>query len=128
MNERPLSPYLVYRFMYTMVLSFTHRVTGVFMSISALLLIYGLVALAGDAASFERARAFFGHWAVQLGMLALTISFFYHLSNGIRHLFWDIGWGFETSQARRSGWFVVASTLLLTALSIWIALRAGGVV
>jgi succinate dehydrogenase / fumarate reductase cytochrome b subunit len=125
MIERPLSPFLIYRFMYTMVLSFAHRLTGLLMSIGALLLTYGLTALAGDAASFERARAFFRHWTLQLVMLALTISFFYHLSNGIRHLCWDLGWGFERAQARRSGWFVIVSTILLTALSMWIAVHAG---
>jgi succinate dehydrogenase / fumarate reductase cytochrome b subunit len=126
MSERPLSPFLLYRFMYTMVLSFAHRATGVFMSLGALLLVYGLVALAGDVASFEQARVVFRHWLVQLVMFGLTLSFFYHLSNGVRHLFWDIGWGFEKHQARRSGWLVVVSTLLLTALSMWIAVHAGG--
>ena len=125
MNERPLSPFLIYHFMYTMVLSFVHRLTGLLMSIGALLLTYAHVALAGDAASFERARVFFRHWTLQLVMLALTVSFFYHLSNGIRHLCWDMGWGFERAQARRSGWFVIASTVLLTALSMWVAVREG---
>ena len=125
MTERPLSPYLVYRFMYTMVLSFLHRITGVFMSVGALLLAYALAALAGDAASFERARAFFSHWTLQLVMFTLTLGFFFHLSNGIRHLVWDLGWGFEKAQARRSAWWVVACTILLTALSIGIAVRTG---
>ena len=125
MNQRPLSPFLVYRFMYTMVLSFMHRITGVFMSVGALLLTYGLVALAGDVSSFERARSFFRHWTLQLVMLTLTISFFYHLSNGIRHLAWDLGWGYEKAKARRSAWMVAVSTVVLTALSLWVAVRAG---
>jgi succinate dehydrogenase / fumarate reductase cytochrome b subunit len=127
MNDRPLSPFLVYRFMYTMALSFAHRITGVFMSIGSLLLVYGLLALSGDAASFARARAFFGWWPVQLLMLGLTVSFFYHLSNGVRHLFWDVGWGFERRQARRSAWWVVISTLALTAAALWTAVCAGRV-
>jgi succinate dehydrogenase / fumarate reductase, cytochrome b subunit len=126
MSERPLSPFLLYRFTYTMVLSFVHRLTGLFVSVGALLLVYGLVALAGDARSFEHARVFFRHWMLQLAMLGLTVAFFYHLSNGVRHLFWDIGWGFEKTQARRSGWLVVASTLVLTALAMWIALQSAG--
>jgi succinate dehydrogenase / fumarate reductase cytochrome b subunit len=126
MNERPLSPFLVYRFMYTMVLSFAHRITGILLSVGALLLTYGLVALAGGVESFERARLLFRHWTLQLVMLGLTISIFFHLSNGIRHLFWDLGLGYEKTQARRSGWLVVASTILLTALSMWLAVHAGG--
>jgi succinate dehydrogenase / fumarate reductase cytochrome b subunit len=113
--------------MYTMVLSFAHRLTGLGLSVGALLLTYALVALAGGVESFERARLIFRHWSVQLVMLALTLCFFFHFSNGIRHLFWDIGRGYEKTQARRSGWLVVASTLVLTALLMWLAVRAGGV-
>jgi succinate dehydrogenase / fumarate reductase cytochrome b subunit len=125
MNPRPLSPYLVYRFMYTMVLSFAHRLTGVALSVGSLLLVYAVFALSGDAVRFEHARVFFRHWAVQTMILALAVCFFYHLSNGVRHLLWDIGWGFEKVQARRSGWFVVVSTLALSALAVWLAVRAG---
>ncbi len=123
MTERPLSPYLVYRFMYTMVLSFTHRVTGVAMSAGSLLLVYAVFALSGDAARFEHARVFFGHWAMRAVIFALAVCFFYHLSNGVRHLLWDIGWGLEKAQARRSGWFVVVSTLALSVLALWLAVR-----
>ncbi len=126
MNERPLSPFFVYRFMYTMMLSFAHRITGVCLSAGALLLTYGLLALAGNAESFERARLFFRHWIVQVVMLGLTIAFFFHLSNGIRHLFWDLGHGYEKSQARRSAVFVIVATILLTGLSIWLAVRSAG--
>ncbi len=126
MNQRPLSPYLVYRFMYTMVLSFAHRVTGVAMSVGSLLLVYAVFALSGDAVRFEHARVFFGSSVVRAMIFALAVCFFYHLSNGIRHLLWDIGWGFEKAQARRSGWFVVVSTLALSALAVWLAMRTAG--
>jgi succinate dehydrogenase / fumarate reductase cytochrome b subunit len=125
MNARPLSPFLVYRFMYTMVLSFAHRVTGAALVIAALLLTYGLVALAGGEGPFERARRFFTHWSIRVVLLGLLVAFFYHLSNGIRHLVWDLGVGFEKAQARRSGWFVVASTVVMSGLALWIAARAG---
>ena len=125
MNARPLSPFLVYRFKYTMVLSFAHRITGASLSVAALLLTYGVVAVAGSEQSFEQARRFFSHWTIRVILLGLLVAFFYHLSNGIRHLFWDLGLGYEKSQARRSGWWVVASTAVLTALALWIAARAG---
>ena len=126
MNPRPLSPFLVYRFMYTMVLSFAHRVTGACLGIGALLLSYGLVALAGSEQAFEQARRFFSHWTIRVALVGLLVAFFFHLSNGIRHLFWDLGVGYEKAQARRSGWWVVASTVVLTALAVWMAARAGG--
>jgi len=109
-----------------MVLSFAHRITGLCLTIAALLLTYGLLALAGDEGSFERARFFFRHWTLQVVMLGLTIAFFFHLSNGIRHLFWDLGHGFEKIQARRSAVFVIIATLLLTGLSLWLAVRSAG--
>ena len=126
MSERPLSPFLLYRFMYTMVLSFAHRATGVFMSLGALLLVYGLVALAGDVASFEQARVVFRHWLVQLVMFGLTLSFFYHLSNGVRHLFWDMGYGFERSQARASGRVAVVAAVLIALVLLWLAFGGRG--
>jgi succinate dehydrogenase / fumarate reductase cytochrome b subunit len=111
--------------MYTMVLSFTHRVTGVAMSAGSLLLVYAVFALSGDAVRFEHARVFFGSWIVRAVIVALVISFLFHLSNGVRHLLWDIGWGFEKTQARRSGWLVVVSTLALSVLAAWLVMRAG---
>ena len=72
-------------------------------------------------------RPFFGSWFGQLILLACTFSLFYHLCNGVRHLFWDIGVGFELDAAYKSGYAVVVISVGLTVLAWVVALASGGV-
>jgi len=126
-SNRPLSPHLqVYRPQLTSVLSITHRGTGVFLSLATLLLVYWLVALAGGSATYATAQAFFGSWFGQLILLACTFSLFYHLCNGVRHLFWDMGVGFELPTAYRSGYAVVIVSIVMTVVAWVIPLASGG--
>ncbi len=119
-SNRPLSPHLqVYRPQITMVLSILHRITGVALAVGTLLLIYWLAAAASGPAAFATAQDLVGSVIGRLLLFGWTFALFYHLSNGIRHLFWDIGLGFEMETAERSGWAVVASSVALTMLS-WI--------
>lgn len=116
--QRPLSPHLqIYRPQITSVMSITHRATGVFLSLGTLFLVAWLWAAAYDAAYFE----FWQEMAVStLGMLVLmgwTFAFFYHLGNGIRHLCWDMGKGFDLKNVTRSGLAVIAFALIMTAIS-----------
>lgn len=123
-SNRPLSPHLqVYRPQLTSVLSITHRGTGVFLAIATLLMVYWLVALAGGEQSYTRAQIVFASWFGQLILLACTFSLFYHLCNGVRHLFWDIGVGFEIETAYRSGYAVVLVSAALSVLA-WIIVLA----
>lgn len=116
-NGRPLSPHLsIYRWPITMTLSILHRITGVALSV-------GFIVLAGwlfDAAvGAETYDGFIAAISSPVGMLLLigwSFAFFFHLSNGIRHLFWDVGRGFEIHQANASAWFVLILATLLTAL------------
>ena len=125
-SNRPLSPHLqVYRLQLTSVLSITHRGTGVFLAVATLLLVYWLIALAAGPQSYATAQAFFGSWFGQLILLGCTFSLFYHLCNGVRHLFWDIGIGFEIEMAYRSGYAVVVVSILMTILAWTIALAGG---
>ncbi len=94
--------------------------TGVVLAVAALLLTYWLASAAYGPESHARTQAFFGHWFGRLILFGVTFSFFYHLCNGIRHLFWDIGWGFGLSQLRSSGAVVVVASMVLTVL-IWFA-------
>lgn len=123
-RERPLSPHLqVYRWGWTMSLSITHRLTGVVLSVGLVLVVAWLYALNAGAGAYETARALMGHWLARLVLGAWSLAFFYHLCNGIRHLLWDAGWGFELDVARRTGLLVVAASIVLAVLS-WI-LAAG---
>ena len=96
--KRPLSPHLqVYKPQLTSVLSITHRATGVFLSLGSLLLSCWLVGLASSESVFASLNAHINAWYGQLALAAFVFSLFYHLSNGIRHLFWDAGLGLDIS-------------------------------
>ena len=120
-SARPLSPHLqVYKPQVTSVLSITHRVTGVFLSLGALLLGYWLLAIASGPDAYTRFIAHFAAWYGQVILLAILFSLVYHLLNGIRHLFWDAGLGLEIRTTYVSGYIVIVSSILLTALT-WAA-------
>ena len=123
-RERPLSPHLlIYRPQITSVLSITHRFAGVALSFGALVLTYWLTSAAYGPVAFARAQAALGSWFGRLVLFGLTFSLFFHLCNGVRHLAWDVGWGFEMNQLRATGWLVVAASLVLT-LASWFAAYA----
>jgi len=118
---RPLSPHLqVYKWQITMVLSICHRATGVALSVGTLLLVWWLVALAMGPQAFAAAQGFLGSWLGKLVLLGWTFSLFFHLANGIRHLFWDAGYGFEIKTTTVSGWTVVVASVALTVIA-WVA-------
>ena len=126
-QNRPLSPHLqVYKPQLTSVLSITHRLTGVALAVGTLLLVYWLAAAAGGAESFETAQNFVGSWFGLLILFGWSVALFYHLCNGIRHLFWDAGYGFELGDAYQSGWAVVIATGVLTLLAWIIGLVSWG--
>lgn len=124
---RPLSPHLqIYDPQITSVLSILHRATGVALSFGALFLVYWLSAAALGPDEFERAQTFIGSWFGQLVLLVVSFSLFYHLANGIRHLIWDAGYGFELSVLRLTGIIVVVSAFGLTFLTWFIAYTRAG--
>ena len=120
-QNRPLSPHLqIYRPQMTSVLSITHRLTGVALALGTLLFVYWLVAAASGAEAYETARGLISSWFGRLLLFGWSLALFYHLFNGIRHLFWDAGIGYELPDAQRSGWAVLAATVILTVIT-WIA-------
>lgn len=117
-GNRPLSPHLqIYRWQWTMALSILHRATGVALTVGTLALVYWIVAAATGPIAFEQAQRLFGHWIGQLLLLGWSFALFYHLCNGIRHLVWDAGRGYELGTARLSGYVVFLAAVLLTALA-----------
>ena len=103
----------------TSMLSILHRLTGVALAVGTLLLIYWLAAAASGAEAFAGAQALIGSFFGRLLLFGWTFALFYHLCNGIRHLFWDAGKGLEIETAERSGWAVLIATGVLT-LASWI--------
>ncbi len=118
--NRPISPHLsVYRWQYTMALSVLHRFTGVLLSVGAVGLVACLLALASGPPGGAVLERLFEFGIVRLAALGWTYCLFYHLANGVRHLFWDAGLGFGLRRARLSGWFVFLTSLAATAAYWW---------
>jgi succinate dehydrogenase / fumarate reductase cytochrome b subunit len=119
-DRRPLSPSLqIYRPQLTSVLSFTHRITGVALSVGTLLLVGWLIAAAGGPQTYSAVQGLIRSWLGLVLLFGWTFSFFFHLCNGIRHLAWDAGYGFELRTIYASGWTVVAFSTFLT-VAAWI--------
>ena len=123
--SRPLSPHLqIYRPQITSILSISHRATGLALSLGTLLLVWWLVALAQGPEAFASAQSFAGSWLGRFLLLGWTFSLFFHLANGIRHLCWDAGYGFEIKTATASGWVVVVASAALTLIAWALGLMA----
>jgi succinate dehydrogenase / fumarate reductase cytochrome b subunit len=118
--NRPLAPHIqVYRPQMTSVLSILHRIAGVALGLGALLLVYWVVAAAAGPERFAAAQGLIGSWFGYLILFGFSVALFFHLANGIRHLFWDAGYGFELRAAYASGTAVLVMTAALTAVA-WI--------
>lgn len=126
-EKRPLSPHLqVYRWQITNTLSILHRMTGVALSLGLIPLSLWLWGAAYDAELFNCMQGLFKS---PIGMLALfgwTVAFFYHFANGLRHLWWDAGRGFELPTVIKTGWLVVFFTLVMAGFTWAIVARKSG--
>ncbi len=120
-GNRPLSPHLqIYKPEVTSALSILHRLTGVVLALGALLLTYWLTSAAYGPEAFSKAHDFMAGWLGRLILFGVSFSLFFHLCNGVRHLFWDIGWGLELRQVKGSGYLVALTALSLT-IGVWSA-------
>jgi len=119
-SNRPLSPHLqIYRPQLTSVLSIFHRMTGVGLALGAVLVVWWLMAAATSPGYFAVVDGLLTSWFGYLVLLGMTWALSYHLLNGIRHLVWDLGYGFEIETVERSGIAVVIGSGVLTAL-LWL--------
>ncbi len=126
--QRPLSPHLqIYRPQITSMTSITHRITGLILSLGALFLVIWLVLAASGEGAFQAGQAIAGSWLGYVFLILFSLCLFYHLLNGIRHLFWDMGHGFELPTATRTGWAVIIGTVVLTVIAWIFGLTAMGV-
>lgn len=120
--QRPLSPYWIYRWEITMWLSSLHRITGLILSFGAVALAVWLIALAMGADSFDAVARVYGAGWFKLPLVGWAFCFFYHLTNGVRHLAWDAGYGFDPKRIRASGWTVIVVTFVATAAFAYAAI------
>lgn len=120
MNNRPLSPHLqVYRLPLPALLSITHRATGVFLAIGTILLSLWIISLATGADEFQSVKGFIGSFVGRVLLLGWTFSLFFHLFNGVRHLYWDMAKGLELKSVYTSGYITMAAAAVFTLL-VWI--------
>jgi succinate dehydrogenase / fumarate reductase, cytochrome b subunit len=119
--RRPVSPFMLgsaYKFQTSSLTSIMHRITGCALGVGTLLLTYWLVSAASGDGAYSIAEAILGSWFGILILFGFTVALFYHFCNGIRHLAWDAGKGFELPDMHRSGGLVVAATVILT-VAFW---------
>ena len=114
-HNRPVSPHIqIYRPQITSVLSILHRITGIVLAVGSIALALWLSFLAYDPYLFLALTGYLINFVGATFLLVWIFALIYHLCNGVRHLFWDAGIGFELPALYRSGWLVVASSLVLT--------------
>jgi succinate dehydrogenase / fumarate reductase cytochrome b subunit len=121
-RSRPTSPHLsIYRWQIGNTLSILHRLTGAALALGLVALSYWFVSLAGGPDSYAAAARLFASPFGLAVLLGWTFSFLFHLLNGVRHLFWDAGKGFERTQRHLSGWFAVLGAVALTlCVAAWV--------
>ena len=121
--KNPLSPHLqIYRWHVSSLLSITHRISGVINLLSLILIFFWLLVLSQGENGYEIfliiMNSFFGKFI----LIGFTWSMSFHLLSGIRHLVWDLGYGFEIKTANISGIIVIISSLVLTII-FWLLAR-----
>lgn len=124
-GKRPLSPHLqVYKPQITSVLSIFHRLSGVFLCLGVVALCVWAIGLAYGPHVFEWGASFYKTILGKLFFAAVIAAYFYHFSNGIRHLFWDSGHGFSLPTLRKTGYFVLGFAAFMTVLYLFLMMGA----
>lgn len=117
-SRRPTSPHItIYRPQITSVLSIMHRLSGVWLSFGVALVVAWLYTVAYAPAFYPDLYACLSSLPGQIFLFVWTAAFYYHLCNGIRHLFWDVGMGYKIPQVNASGWVVLLCAFFLTLLT-----------
>ena len=119
-RSRPLSPHLqIYKPQITSILSIFHRLTGISLSIGSFIIVAWIVSLSMGVESYSYFMSIVDNWFIQTIIFGFAFALFYHFSNGIRHLFWDAGLGFELKSVYVSGSMVVLNAIILTSLTLY---------
>ena len=123
-RQRPLSPHLqVYKPQLTSVLSILHRAAGVYLAFGLMALALWIISLGSTEHCFAAMTSFYDSVLGQLLFASWSTAFFYHFANGIRHLVWDAGCGFELTAVNKGGWFVLIFTVLASVF--FLAMKIG---
>jgi succinate dehydrogenase / fumarate reductase cytochrome b subunit len=119
-GKYPTSPHLqIYRLPLTALLSITHRITGVILAFGCVLLVWLLAAAADSVASYQVLFTHLDSWYGQIFLLGFVFSLYLHFCNGVRHLFWDVGYGFELETVDLTAKLTIAGAVILT-IATWV--------
>ncbi len=121
-NNRPISPHLqVYRLPLTGLMSISHRIAGILLSIGLLLFVYVLIAIASGEGAFATMQSLAGFWLFKLIYWGFIYALFFHLCHGIRHVIWDAGKGFDRERLNRYAVYELIASASLTLIAFIIA-------
>ena len=122
-TKSPLSPHLqIYRWQVSSLVSITHRISGIINLLALILIFFWLVVLSLGESNYELFLLIINSFVGKFILIGFTWSMFFHLLSGIRHLAWDLGYGFEIKIANISGVLVIISSLFLTII-FWLFSR-----
>ncbi len=123
-DERPMSPHLqIYKLPLTAYVSIGNRIAGVINSVAMVLLVLVLASAAGSTADSSVILSVLNSWFGKLVLFGFTLTLYYHMCNGIRHLFWDVGMGFELETANKTAKVSIGVAVALTIIT-WIIASA----
>ena len=124
-DKRPLSPHLQhYKMPLTAYLSIAHRATGIVNSAAIVLLVLLIASAAGTPESYEFMSGIANSWFGKLILFGFTVTLYYHMANGIRHLFWDVGRGLDLEDAKKSGNVSLITAGVLSVITWTVALAS----
>jgi len=124
--DRPLSPFMTYRWTLTMAMSIVHRVTGVALYVGTLLMAWWLIATASGPGAYANIQAFTSSWIGRVVVFGYTWALLHHMLGGIRHLIWDLGYGFGPSEREWLTRAALIGSITLTIVVWIIAYLVGG--
>ncbi|PKM13180.1 MAG: succinate dehydrogenase, cytochrome b556 subunit [Gammaproteobacteria bacterium HGW-Gammaproteobacteria-3] len=120
-HNRPLSPHLqVYKLPLTGVISITHRMTGVMLSVGLIVFVYVVSAIAAGPEAYQALQGIMGHWLFRLVYGGFIYALFFHLCHGVRHLIWDTGRGFDKATLNRYAFYELIAALVLTLAALFL--------
>ena len=123
--DRPLSPFLTYRWTLTMAMSIVHRITGIALYAGTVLLAWWLIATASGPGAYANLQAFTSSWIGRVIVFGYTWALIHHMLSGIRHLIWDLGYGFGPNEREWLTRAALISGIILTII-LWIVAYAVG--
>lgn len=123
--DRPLSPFMTYRWTLTMAMSIVHRITGMALYVGTLLMAWWLIATASGPGAYANIQGFTSSWIGRVIVFGYTWALLHHMLGGIRHFIWDLGYGFGPSEREWLTRAALIGSITLT-IVIWIVAYAVG--